>query len=512
MSNDTYNDAFFPVEKFYEEAIRWAVDNAPSRILGEGTTLPTEGIKKEGMFNDVVVLDISQHSFGRLLRFMLKGWKTKPLIIYDTDARYAQMANPVLRGKPSHPIVAICDNKTRLEAYLLAKPNGMSAMKRIHRFLEEAISPEPLCVHAFLDKLRDLGYKIEYSENGGEDSVKVLTMHSSKGLEYPIVILDNLSAPFRGGDYEEVYVEERYGLAPRAFDSERMLKADTLLRRLHEIKEGESSLADALNLYYVALTRAKYGLHMLFKEETPMPDVKYARSFAEFTDFNVWRTYIEEDHFFNVPKQDRDALVFRPDEALAKQIMDAFLWQYPYKGYENLPVKSSATGLMDAQFVPETKPDFFKELTDDEQADLIEAKGTEKDETGKERGIAYHSFLERVDFGRLHVNGRRINTDELSALVDETYAKMQAQNVDGIQWLDKRKCLEILSNDVFYQFQDAHLQKEQRFLVSLPIKDTYVKYREEYHSLGNCADEMLFQGAIDLLAVGKNKAIIVDYK
>lgn len=117
MSDDTYNDAFFPVEKFYEEAIRWAVDNAPSRILGEGTTLPTIGINKEGMFNDVVVLDISQHSFGRLLRFMLKGWKTKPLIIYDTDARYAQMANPVLRGKPSHPIVAICDNKTRLEAY-----------------------------------------------------------------------------------------------------------------------------------------------------------------------------------------------------------------------------------------------------------------------------------------------------------------------------------------------------------------------------------------------------------
>lgn len=117
MSNDTYNDAFFPVEKFYEEAIRWAVDNAPSRILGEGTILPTEGINTEGMFNDVVMLDISDLSFGRLLRFMLKGWKTKPLIIYDTDARYAQMANPVLRGKPSHPIVAICDNKTRLEAY-----------------------------------------------------------------------------------------------------------------------------------------------------------------------------------------------------------------------------------------------------------------------------------------------------------------------------------------------------------------------------------------------------------
>ncbi|MBQ2701530.1 MAG: hypothetical protein IJF64_00935, partial [Clostridia bacterium] len=97
----------------------------------------------------------------------------------------------------------------------MSRENGIACVRRIHRFIEEAAG-ESLCVRAFLQKLKDLEFKIEYSENGGEDSVKVLTMHASKGLEYPIVIVDNLSAGFTGGGREEVFVEEKYGLAPRA--------------------------------------------------------------------------------------------------------------------------------------------------------------------------------------------------------------------------------------------------------------------------------------------------------
>ncbi len=396
-------------------------------------------------------------------------------------------------------------SETRLEASLLAKPNGMSAIKRIHRFLEEAITPEPLCVHAFLDKLRDLGYKIEYSENGGEDSVKVLTMHSSKGLEYPIVILDNLSASFRGGDNEEVYVEETYGLAPRAFDVENMLKSDTLLRRLHEIKESESSLADALNLYYVALTRAKYGLHMLFKEETPMPDVKYARSFAEFTDFSVWREYIAEDTFFNVPKQEREALVFRPDEGLARQIMGAFLWRYPYAGYENLPVKSSASRLL-AQALPTE--------TEEKNGIFVEGERYGKGETSAETGVAYHAFLEQFDFSKLyHETGKVLSKAELYSVVEDAYKQLQTAGMVELNLLSKDKLVEILSNPVFASLHGKRLYKEQKFLVFLPIRDTYAKRADIPQIQGLDEEEMIFQGAIDLLAIGEDGSVqIIDYK
>ncbi len=391
---------------------------------------------------------------------------------------------------------------TRMEAELLARVNGVAALKRIHRFIEETYSPEPLGVHAFLERLRDLGYKIEYGENGGEDSVKVLTMHSSKGLEYPIVILDNLSTPFRGVDRDEVYVEENYGLASYAFDGERMTKSSTLLRKLHEIRESESSIADGLNLYYVALTRAKYGLHMIFTEPTVMADVKYARSFAEFTDFSVWEKYIDGAVGFNLPKLERTALVFRPDEVLAKEIMRAFTWEYAFKGYENLPVKSSATQLLSTYEPTE------------EKAGRLFGEGEEyaqKGETSKEAGIAYHAFLEKFDFALLYdENGRLLSEDELTEIVEKI---INEGGMSANKLLSVGKLVEILSNPALRALRGKRLYKEQEFLVSLPVKDTYAKKEGADLALSKRAgEEMIYQGAIDLLALGEDGAQIVDYK
>ena len=57
--------------------------------------------------------------------------------------------------------------ETNMEARLLSRDNGEECLRRIHRFIAEASEPEPLSVHAFLDRLRALGYDVEYSENGG---------------------------------------------------------------------------------------------------------------------------------------------------------------------------------------------------------------------------------------------------------------------------------------------------------------------------------------------------------
>ncbi len=387
---------------------------------------------------------------------------------------------------------------TRMEAELLTRVNGVAALKRIHRFIEESTTPEPLCVHAFLDRLRDLDYKIEYSENGGEESVKVLTMHSSKGLEYPIVILDNLSAAFRGVDHDEVYVEEKYGLAANAFDEGSMTKSSTVLRRLHELREAESSIADDLNLYYVALTRAKYGLHMIFDTPTVMADVKYARSFADFTDFAVWKKYIVEEEPFDLPKQERVALVFRPDEGLAGEIMRAFRWEYPFKGYENLPVKSSATQLLSAY-----------DPAEESVSGLFDGS---KGETSKEVGVAYHAFLESFDFSLLYdENGNPLERSALRALVEKMLDEGgRYENT----LLKAEKLTEILSNPAFRALRGKRLYKEQQFLVALPVKDTYARIEGSDPILKERADEeMIYQGAIDLLAVGEDGEVqIVDYK
>ncbi len=401
---------------------------------------------------------------------------------------------------------------TQMEAGLLARKNGVACLKRIRRFIEEAGSFDGYSVHDFLEHLRNLDYQIDYSENGGEDSIKVLTMHSSKGLEYPIVVLPNLNRPFGGGETPEVRVEERYGLAPRAFDQEKMLRYSTLLRRLCEVKEESSARSDELNLYYVALTRAEQTLHLLFSEKPPMPDVKYAKSFAEFTDFSVWEEYRADREFGEMEKMERQTLLRAADETRVEEIVKAFEWQYSHTGYENLPVKSSPTQLMPSgRYVPEGH--FAEYGKTEEEEELSENVPAVERDIAVREGTAYHAFLEHFDFSTLlDGEGKPVPTLVLEGLVEEALTRLSGAGVE-VELLKKEKLTEILSIPVFYRLEGTRLYKEQQFLVSLPVKDTYAKKEGVSPLLAEKEDgeEMLFQGAIDLLAVGEETQII-DYK
>ena len=430
-------------------------------------------------------------------------------------------------------------SETGMEARILSHENGGASLRRVQRFLEEATLPEPLSVHAFLDRLRDLEYEIDYSESGGENAVKVLTMHSSKGLEYPVVILDNLSAHFHAADHDEVVAEETYGLAPRAFDEQKMCRYSTVLRRLCAVRQVESSIKDELNLYYVAMTRAKHTLHMLFEEKTPIADVPYAKSFAEFTDFSVWEEYFAQS-MGNVdpPKLERQAIVFHPDEGLAQEIMHAFRWQYAHEGFENLPVKSSATQLLDGGTCAEEKADsaavsegygkefgraesweegFFDEKDMDVEDGCVvateEARGSETglSVSDKELGIAYHAFLENFDFSLLYdENGVPMSALSLEDLIQTELDR----GVTGYALLSVAKLKEILSNPVFKELCGARLYKERQFLVNLPVADTYAKCADFDKSklINGNGEQIIFQGAIDLMAVSPDKVRIIDYK
>ena len=389
---------------------------------------------------------------------------------------------------------------TNMEARLLSRDNGASCLKRIQRLIAETVTPEPLCVHDFLDRLRALENRVEYSENGGENAVRVLTMHASKGLEYPVVILDDLNARFHGADRDEVLVNEKYGLAPKAYDREEMTVGETLLRRLQAEISEEESVKDELNLFYVALTRAKYGLYMLFTAEPEIPDVKYAKSFADFVDIGVWEGYREETADPELPFVERQALVRDPDEELVGEIVSAFSASYGYGGTENLPVKSSATAVMHGLDEPREYYGVSTPFPDEED------EPTEKGETQENKrlaGIAYHAFLERFDFTTC-ANGEaiereieRVNALLKTALDREAYAL-----------LDVNREREIVQNPVFATLADHELYRERQFLVSLCAEEVFPDLA------GTVAgkEEILFQGAIDLLAIGKEGVRIVDYK
>lgn len=436
---------------------------------------------------------------------------------YGYYAKVRKYASVLSAGE----ILTLILSETRMEAQLLSQENGDFCLRRIRRFIEETNNPEPLSVHDFLVRLKDLDYTIEYSENGGEDSVKVLTMHSSKGLEFPVVILDDLSASFHGVDNKEVVAEEKYGIAPRAFNEKEMLKSTTLLRRLYKVKESASSVADGLNLYYVALTRAKYALHMIFTERQAMSDVKYAKSYADMTNFDMWNAYVVDDEILDLEKQERTAIASVPDQTLVARIQEAYKYRYPFKGWENLLVKSSASKLLSLRDieektggaaveypVEEVDVGFGKIATSDERAETTGAEQVKRNTLG----TAYHAFLEYFDFSLLYdEKGKAVDKDTLKERVSAAFGDFAVKDKAQAALLHEEKLVAILSNPVFNTLQDARLYKEQEFLVNLPARDAYDLAGLTLPKSEKGDDCVIFQGAIDLLAIG-DEVRIIDYK
>ena len=400
----------------------------------------------------------------------------------------------------------------QMEVGLLAGINGENCLKRIHRFIEESRSPEPLDVHDFLTRLKMLDYTVNYCENGGENAVRVMTMHASKGLEFPVVIASNLSRNFREGERDEVWFVDGYGLAPKAYDTEKMVRSSTVLRLLHKRREALECVRDELNVYYVALTRAQYALHMIFDEESEGADIRYGKSYEDITDFSLWKKYKTEGAELEIPTLERQALAVDADEALVEEIERAQAWEYAHSGCENMPAKTSPTALMKLMETGnDKKSDAFFENFDDESV-----QETERAEGGTDTlvGSAYHAFLEHFDFARL--DGVKGDKKALAAVAAEALIEMQSQGVLDEEYflvLQPEKLAEILQGEVFHRLRDVRMYKEQRFMAALPASEVLSVLGEE--SDGGCPacdEEMLIQGAIDLLAVGDGWAEIIDYK
>ena len=141
-----------------------------------------------------------------------------------------------------------------------------------------------------------------------------------------------------------------------------------------------------------------------------------------------------------------------------------------------------------------------------------------KGKTSVALGLAYHAFLERFDFAGLYEkNGGKVATETLRERIERTILQLSDEDGQAARLLSVEKLQELLDNPVFYELCDMRLYKEQQFLVSLPIEKIYGKSNntvEDWNELRGEArhEEMLFQGAIDLLAVGENQVRIIDYK
>lgn len=366
------------------------------------------------------------------------------------------------------------------ELYLLKSSLGDVKQKRANRFINELEGMSTLTVQDFLRNKDSILKNMTVSFAEGENAVKLMDIHQSKGLEFPVVVLCEMDRDFFSLDNrQEIITSIKHGIGLNSYDTENRKKANTLQRFYVNKMLNNNTLQDEMRLFYVAVTRAEHMLYMVttddIADEVSANDVPFAKKYSHFLAKNQCE-FITSDELGDdtVEKQDvRPAILAgEPTREQMDKVGKYINFVYPYDSDTKLSLKTTVT-------------EATKRVIDD--FDFIPITGSGDVDTGN----AYHRFLELSRFDKLAVDA------ELKFLLDSG----KLTSAEGAL-LDVNKLKQILSCEIFDTLKDCKLYHEQPFICLVPAE-----------LLGEKGDsEVLIQGVIDLLAIKGDQAIIVDYK
>ncbi|MBO7373514.1 MAG: UvrD-helicase domain-containing protein, partial [Oscillospiraceae bacterium] len=153
-----------------------------------------------------------------------------------------------------------------LYAVCSAMPDGERRIRRLAGLISMAETfrqGDEYGLHRFVLWLQNMERRGQEPSSGAEggDAVRILSIHKSKGLEFPVVFCSGLGRSFNRQDsLSTVLVHPVLGLGPRATDTVRKLEYPTAARRAIDARITRESLSEEMRLLYVAMTRAKERL------------------------------------------------------------------------------------------------------------------------------------------------------------------------------------------------------------------------------------------------------------
>lgn len=380
-------------------------------------------------------------------------------------------------------------SETGLDLEILSMPMGETRLKRVERFIAEGVSNgKKLSVSEFLTRVQNNFSDVSVGSSDGDDSINVMSMHASKGLEFPIVILAGLSKKFNAEDLrKEILTDRKRGVALKYYDESAKTFKTTLVRSSFKETARFNLIKEEMRVFYVAMTRAKDRLHLVCSCSVDKNDdyssVLFADKFAAFLRSDNYESEVVNADDLNAAQTSakiRNVFLGGEKKSLADKIYDYVSYEYPYSVNCDLPVKRAVTRLVDDAVAPVLID------PDDEYAKR------RFDEFARSRGTAYHAFLQNCDLSCQNA------AEEVKRLLGS--GKLTAEQAD---LLNAKKLSRILQAKIFKELSGYKLYREQPFVVALPANEI---------SAYSAKDDILVQGVIDLLAIKDGSAIIVDYK
>ncbi len=390
---------------------------------------------------------------------------------------------------------------------------------------------------SYLRRLERQGERLPTLGRGAGDGVQIMSIHRSKGLEFPVVVLAGLNRQInRTDERAPVLFHPKLGVGPKGVDAALRVEYPTLARKAVQLKLEEETKAEELRLLYVAMTRAREKLIMtlsmsdawkelsaLLPESGPHPEPQALQekdSVAQWLLLPVLaRTDAQALRFGDsspqpIPASGWDIRLVpgalpeegetRPsapaEERAAEQNLplDWLDWRYPHPELARLPSKVTATQLkgrpLDEEAAEETSRTPYPAPTFPKPRFRQETQGL----TPAQKGTVLHSVMELVDLSKADtVEGVR---EELSRLVSGKWlTQVQADSVDPAL------VASFYASDLGREAAQApDLRREFKFSLLAPAERVYPQAPE--------GEQLLLQGVVDCLFTGPQGLTIVDFK
>lgn len=395
----------------------------------------------------------------------------------------------------------------------------------------------------YIEKLNK--FQVEQGEanvvNEAENNVQIMTIHKSKGLEYPIVFVAGTGKDMNQQELkEQLIIHHKMGIGIDKIDTEKRVKYKTLLKETIKNKIKAENLAEELRVLYVALTRArekliitgvgdvtsKFSKKYAHLENAPfeMLNGRVISSAASYMDLIVMSVVRGIDsHLYDVciikPEEIiynkmlktaandsyKEALIYWDkdkvyDPSIRKEIEDIFSYEYAYKEECGIKSKMSISDIkhmfMKLEFEEEgltEKVSYEKKNTED----LISSKN------GALRGNAYHRAFELFDYDRSIVSESDVE-DMLKGildkgLIDEEYVGL----INPIKFC--KFAVSDLGQRMKKAYSEGKLYREKPFVMGIPACDIDP---EQYKS----NELVVVQGIIDAWFIEDGEIVVVDYK
>lgn len=387
----------------------------------------------------------------------------------------------------------------------------------------------------YLDRCRELNTDLERASGISEnaDTVKVMTIHKSKGLEFPIVFLVGTAAPKRNYS-NKLVIDETAGAGLKICEREQFKTYSTVQFRAASIVNRNRELSEELRLLYVAMTRAMdmliitaqlanaakrigdVGYTGLLKKLNPvevagtnsfidlifkafithkdMTDMRnavgYELKYDKESDFSLALNVINinEEDAVEPEISDTDNSVPEADPKTVELIRQRAEYTYPYGSLATLATKKSASSFnVDSG-------DTLRYF-----ADSVPRFARDGKLTGAQKGTAMHRFMEVSDFSLAEADVAA----ERDRLVSEKLLTPEQAQV-----LDLNALRGFFSSNVYSRMNKSdRVMREQKFTVFVPA--LFVN-----PELGEAAggEKVLVQGVIDCAFFEDGKIVVLDYK